>query len=519
MSWAMEWLGLEPDADERAIKRAYAKRLKHTRPDEDAAGFQQLHEAYQAALAYAQYRAQWGDEDDYEPEEDDQATYAEPTAPADPVLDVHDPVVAVGSGIAPPQERQERTEPPASADPVLDAHDPVVPVNSGIAPPREPREPREPPRRSVVPVEVELPAPLDVPAFAQRLVTAASKGPPLEFEPWLQQRPELWSLRDKPLVGSHVLDLLLHTGAPIRQENFDALSRYFGWDEIDSPLDPDVAAQTRQRLHRHWLVQPGHHAWLAYYLQGPDAPFSAAQAQVNQARLSRPWHRLRAVLTAAVPGRVGLIGRMLAGLGIHTAEQAPSPLQPEQVRFWMALNQSGQLNAAKWQVAAARTLVFTLGWLLLMGLMTLAVPPEGPTQVGHVMEMVVFGTLAVFVGGMLMLPFGQLLHWQSTDPAPAQRGRLLRLLLVPILAITSVLIIHVLDQRVAGTLLALAALVIALVRWWRRGDYEFQFSGWTLLALVPILKVGGVALLFGEVPAALALMAWAHDAVKHRGRR
>lgn len=472
MSWAMEWLGLAPDADERAIKRAYARRLKHTRPDEDAAGFQQLHEAYQAALAYAQYRAQWGDED----------AYAEPTAPADPVLEVHDPVVAV----------------------------------SGIAPPREPREP---PQRSVVPVEVELPAPLDVPAFAQRLVAAASKGPPLEFEPWLQQRPELWSLRDKPLVGAHVLDLLLHAGVPIRQENFDALSRYFGWDEIDSPLDPDVAAQTRQRLHRHWLVQPGHHDWLAYYLLRPDAPFSPAQAQVSQARLSRPWHRLRAVLTAAVPGRAGLIGRMLAGLGIHTAEQAPSPLQPEQVRFWMALNQSGRLNAAKWQVAAARTLAFTLGWLLLMGLMTLAVRPEGPTQAGHVLEMVVFGTLAVFVGGMLMLPFGQLLHWQSTDPAPAQRGRLLRLLLVPILAITSVLIIHVLDQRVAGTLLALATLVIALVRWWRRGDYEFQFSGWTLLVSVPILKVGGVALLFGEVPAALALMAWAHDAVKHRGRR
>ncbi len=472
MSWAMEWLGLEADADERAIKRAYAKRLKQTRPDEDAAGFQQLHEAYQSALAYAQYRAQWGDE----------ATDAEPTAPADPVLDLHDPVVPLNSGIAPPQERQE------------------------------------PPRWSVVPVEVELPAPLDVPAFAQRLVTAASKGPPLEFEPWLQQRPELWSLRDKPLVGSHVLDLL-HAGAPVRQENFDALSRYFGWDQIGSPLDPDLAAQTRQRLHRHWLVQPGHHDWLAYYLQGPDAPFSAAQAQVNQARLSRPWHRLRAVLTAAIPGRAALIGRMLAGLGIHTAEQAPTPLQPEQVRFWMALNQSGQLNAAKWQVAAARTLVFTLGWLLLMGLMTLAVPPEGPTQVGHVLEIVVFGTLAVFLGGMLMLPFGQLLHWQSTDPAPAQRGRLLRLLLVPILAITSVLIIHVLGQRVAGTLLALPTLVIALVRWWRRGGYEFHFSGWMLVPMVLILKVGGLALVIGEIPAALALMAWAHDAVRHRGRR
>lgn len=483
MSWAMEWLGLEPDADERAIKRAYAKRLKHTRPDEDAAGFQQLHEAYQAALAYAQYRAQWGDEDEYETEEEDEAANAEPTAPADPVLDLHDPVVPLTSGFAPPQVRQV------------------------------------PPQRSVVPVEVELPEPLDVPAFAQRLVAAASKGPPLEFEPWLQQRPELWSLHDKPRVGSHVLDLLLHAGAPIREENFDALSRYFGWDQIDSPLDPDVAAQTRQRLHRHWLVRPGHHDWLAYYLQRPGAPFSAAQAQLSQARLSRPWHRLRAVLTAAIPGRATLIGRMLGGLGIHTAEQASTPLQPEQVRFWLALNQSGQVNAAKWQVTAARTLVCTLGWLLLIGVMTLAVPPDGPTQVRHVLEFVVFGTLAVLIGGMMMLPFGQLLNWQSTDPAPAQRGRLLRLLLVPTMAITSVLMIHVLDQRVAGTLLALPTLVIALVRWWRRGGYEFQFSAWMLVAMVPLVKVGGLALVIGEIPAALALVAWAHDAVKHRGQR
>lgn len=483
MSWAMEWLGLEPHADERAIKRAYAKGLKYTRPDEDAAGFQQLHEAYQAALAYAQYRAQWGDEDEDETAEDDEATDAAQTAPANPVLDLHDPVVPVASGIAPPQV------------------------------------PQVPSQRSVVAVEVKLPEPLDVPAFAQRLVAAASKGPPLEFEPWLQQRSELWSLRDKPLVGSHVLDLLLHAGAPIRQENFDALSRYFGWDQIDSPLDPDVTAQTRQRLHRHWLAQPQHHAWLAHYLHRADAPLSAAQTQVGLARLTRPWYRMRALLTAAVPGRAPIIGRILTGLGIHTPEQAPASLQPEQVAFWLALNRPSQVNAIKWQVAILRTLTCTAGWLLLMGLITLWAPPKGPSDVDVVQHLVLYTTLMLLGGGMLMLPFRQLLDWQSADPAAAQRGHLLWLLLIPTLAITSVLIIHVLDQRVAGTLLALPTLVIAVVRWWRRGDYEFHFSGWSLLLLVPILKVGGLALVIGEIPAALGLMVWAHDAVKHRGRR
>ncbi len=51
MSWGTEWLGLQQDADERAIKRAYAQRLRQSRPDEDAHAFQQLHDAYQDALA------------------------------------------------------------------------------------------------------------------------------------------------------------------------------------------------------------------------------------------------------------------------------------------------------------------------------------------------------------------------------------------------------------------------------------------------------------------------------------
>lgn len=47
----MELLGLDAGADQRAIKRAYARQLRGARPEDDPVAFQRLHEAYQAALA------------------------------------------------------------------------------------------------------------------------------------------------------------------------------------------------------------------------------------------------------------------------------------------------------------------------------------------------------------------------------------------------------------------------------------------------------------------------------------
>jgi uncharacterized RDD family membrane protein YckC len=57
-------LELEPTPDQKAIKRAYAKKLKVTRPDENPQAFQSLHTAYKIALEEARYWEEEEQEDD-----------------------------------------------------------------------------------------------------------------------------------------------------------------------------------------------------------------------------------------------------------------------------------------------------------------------------------------------------------------------------------------------------------------------------------------------------------------------
>lgn len=66
-------LGLEPTDNARAIKRAYAKRLKTTKPDEDPEGFQTLYESYQLALDFARSGITMSDDPEQQTETETEA--------------------------------------------------------------------------------------------------------------------------------------------------------------------------------------------------------------------------------------------------------------------------------------------------------------------------------------------------------------------------------------------------------------------------------------------------------------
>lgn len=88
-----EQLGIAPTTDAAAIKRAYALKLRRTRPDDDARAYQRLREAYDRALWWARHATQ--DVDEAVPPTDS-------TRPGAPLGVEPDPPPAPPHQVAPP---------------------------------------------------------------------------------------------------------------------------------------------------------------------------------------------------------------------------------------------------------------------------------------------------------------------------------------------------------------------------------------------------------------------------------
>lgn len=498
MSWALQVLELDASADERAIKRAYAKRLRVTRPDGDPEAFQQLHEAYQAALQWARERAHCGDDalgglDD--------AIAVDSSAQAAPLLQAHFP-------------------PPSPESPDMDMDmarlDALLPFEGRPAPSHGPVHTSAPMPIEATPNDAAEPA-LDLHRFARLVVDTATDSDPDSFERWLATRQELWSLTDKQRIGDTVLQILLRQGAPVCAENFDLLDLCFCWNEIGSDIDPFEIHLRREQLHHYWRLQPHNHAALVACLDRPEAPVSAREARVRMERLTRPWHRLEALWTACMPGRVETMRRTLELLGVHYAQDVLPPLNPDQVAFWQILSQPRKVTPLKMQLGVLRSILCALILLLVLGALALADDPSRPRNHGmaSIGQVALYGGLAVLIGGSLLLPLGGLMQWQCAPEHPRQHGWLPRLLLVPLLAIGALLLMQVADARLVGGILAWATLLLAAIRLWARSSFEFELRPWMALLAIPMVKIGALALMIGEVAAVLAMAVWTIDAVIH----
>lgn len=162
-------LGLSPGADEREVRRAYARLLKLNRPDDDPLAFQELNEAYRDCLA--QLRDQrW--EDSYEDESPDDGGY--------------------------PESRS------TSAD-----------YDDGAAPEFDPQE-----------------ASFRMGAFTNELLQRVAKETPDQVSAWLTTLPELYSIRLKSAIAVEVVSTLVDHDPPLPSGSVDSVAEFFGIEQL-----------------------------------------------------------------------------------------------------------------------------------------------------------------------------------------------------------------------------------------------------------------------------------------------
>lgn len=534
MNWAYALLELAPDADERSVKRAYAKRLRITRPDDDPEAFQQLHEAYKSALEWAQYRVQWEQEDErgdlpqseppvVDPTDEHDARFASTevipgvelsSSESTALGGLHDPVQLVGS------HTQTLPEVRADAEPVSapSAGTPELVADSRVAGLRFPELP------TIAPL-------LDTDAMIQLILGQALLTEPARFEAWLQNRPELWSLQEKPRVGVWLATYLFNHDAPIRNESFDVLIRFFRWDEVDNGVDPVRIQQCRQRLHRNWMLQPAGASDLARHLRGYGRQFTAADAKRELQRLTRPWQPWQALWSAAPPWRTVQVNRLLERLGVAGDGNVPAPLQPAQVAFWSSLSDYSKPSGPRMQLALLQGLLLGLGFLLLVllgwALLGLFTPADN-----NMARLPAALRAGVRGGGILLMVRAlipcwlETMRWISADEHPRPSYAVLHRWLIPVLGVSSVLLIHLAHARLAGSILAWLTLMLAAWRHWRRGRHVFRWKMPLTVWFLTIVLLGGITikllmflLAFGELVAGLALVFWVRDSWLRLWRR
>lgn len=296
MASAWDVLGLAPTADVIAIKRAYARRLKVTRPDDDAQAYQNLREAYDAALVLARHVLP--ETVDHEVDEgtthDAMSTHAatradaaiEPVVPAIPTtvaadaidLPVHDaraslalgieePAAhdadaaeekgAAGDAVVPPGSDQDGDRPRDAAD-VADrsAGESIVPLRAAppLGVPRDP--PRRPLQRQQVPPladEAPPPAPMSPHELAHSLHAYwRESGDEALLAAWPRLHHELDGLplsrRDE--ASMHFAEFVLQS-ADLPVPMLQHLADYFDWDRdyrVQAALGPSRALAMQERI-------------------------------------------------------------------------------------------------------------------------------------------------------------------------------------------------------------------------------------------------------------------------------
>lgn len=504
MSHPFAVLDLPHDADERAIRRAYATKLRITRPDEDPQGFQRLNEAYRAALRIASARAT--------------------REPGDGEADLD--IVVDG---APETPREATLEEPAAQPAAQPAGERVEehPPHTRDQPPAKPLEeaPRAPSDAPQQPTPADV---FDAEAFHDRLVGLLTYSREGELQRWLDAQPVLWSLTDKMRILDWMLHRLHERQPPVSGAQFDRFARYFGLDDLHAGYDAFALRRLRERLHLVWMVRTDQLRALAERThQRGTSLISAVRATRRAMRqLTRPLSWPQALFASLFPGHPSAIRRFLHALDRGNLRDLPPPIRPEQVAFWEAAADRTRLSKPRAALLLARCFAYALLGTLLAAI------SAGATD-GHVAPAALAGTFAVWLAvlatGWAAAHFGQtFVRWQCRPDPEARRARALHSMAIPVVVAISMLLSSMAPLNALGALSGVIALVTAWRRYRARGgawmDALPTLGTWVLvpilLGLVLASVVPAVApRAFAFALPAVALALWSVDRLRLFRRR
>lgn len=322
MTEAFRVLGLAPDADERAIKRAYAALLRVHRPDDDPVGFQRINEAYAHALELCRGRAAgaWG-------------------APEAPTPDV-----------TAPDGAQEGQREPLRAH-ALERTAPIGATDAAPAPPRD--------ERWDLPAELLGETHAEQRAALDTVLDVARTGRVRALEEHLRGAFTYWTIDAKRQLAWQLFDRLVQEPVAMPRDCFDALMAFFGLDDVHAARDVRHLDLLRHECEQWWRLR--HRDMPKAVASREDKAEKAYREMINLLRepfswWNTPWYALR-------PGIAEDMVRFLHSLGFVNTSRLPRGIDPATLHFWAGLLVlDPPINRPRAAVFALRTL---LGSLLL----------------------------------------------------------------------------------------------------------------------------------------------------------
>lgn len=434
MNWAFELLGLRPDAGAADVKRAYARLLRTTRPDEDAEAFQRLHAAYKTALAHANKKAD--------------ASHA--------------------ASIGAPQAEVERQSPAPTAAP---ASPPSTPAHA-----------------SNVSVAVVAMGPL-ASAVIQAAMEAQNGNALLR---WLQSRTEFWSIQVKSQAAQMVLQRLFQQPQAISAECMDTLLQFFDLDHVLSGINP-VALQTlrmRQRTLRELLPQ-NHHELARRASLMHKGRADVLLLRKNLAMLGRPLRWIRVIQAAMQSDRGRGLANLIRALSDNgRIDELPPSIDRPHALFWLRAATPGpQLTRERFILNSLRAIVFTLiTVLVVMGVGVFS----ANTDSVHWKEIArVSGILGGSVFGLWLLLAGcwWFDQWQGVPESTPTRWPWLRRLAIPVVCALSLAVYSI--NHATLTQLLISMCFIFSIRKLRRRLIDADGIGKRFdVPLTPIIWIG-----------------------------